>query len=99
MSTCISRAGEFSDHFQIDRSAYCARCGAYLDEHGLGLLRELFVQRLTVDSETRDRRRKDFNSAIFMDDGVAVFTRTSLDMVMAAFDAALEDLRGTADFF
>lgn len=28
-------------------------------------LRELFIRRMTVDSETKDRRRKDFNQAIF----------------------------------
>lgn len=28
-------------------------------------LRELFIKRMTVDSETQDRRRSDFNQAIF----------------------------------
>ena len=28
-------------------------------------LRKLFVQRMTVDSETQDRRRRDYNQAIF----------------------------------
>lgn len=28
-------------------------------------LRELFIKRMTVDSETDDRRRKDYNQAIF----------------------------------
>ena len=28
-------------------------------------LRQLFIKRMTVDSDTRDRRRKDFNQAIF----------------------------------
>lgn len=28
-------------------------------------LKQLFIKRMTVDSETQDRRRKDFNQAIF----------------------------------
>lgn len=28
-------------------------------------LREMFIKRMTVDSETQDRRRRDFNQAIF----------------------------------
>ena len=32
-------------------------------------LREAFVRRMTVDSPHRDRRRKDYNQAIFMADG------------------------------
>ena len=28
-------------------------------------IRQLFIQRMTVDSDTKDRRRKDFNQAIF----------------------------------
>lgn len=34
-------------------------------------LRQLFIKRMTVDSDTSDRRRKDFNQAIFHyeDDG------------------------------
>lgn len=28
-------------------------------------LREAFIKRMTVDSETQDRRRKDYNQAIF----------------------------------
>ena len=31
----------------------------------IALLRELFIKRMTVDSEHNDRRRKDFNQAIF----------------------------------
>lgn len=35
------------------------------DNSQINRLRELFVRRMTVDSETTDRRRKDFNQAIF----------------------------------
>lgn len=31
----------------------------------IDILRKLFVQRMTVDSETTDRRRRDYNQAIF----------------------------------
>lgn len=36
-----------------------------MDNSKINRLRELFVRRMTVDSETTDRRRKDFNQAIF----------------------------------
>jgi len=53
-------------------------------------LRELFLGYLTVDSETHDARRKDFNQAIFdVKEGWAVFNRTDLSMVMEKFDKAL----------
>ncbi len=53
-------------------------------------LRALFLKYLTVDSETNDRRRKDYNQAIFDDkEGWAVFNRTDLDMVMEKFDKAV----------
>lgn len=35
------------------------------DTSQINRLRELFVRRMTVDSETNDRRRKEFNQAIF----------------------------------
>ena len=52
-------------------------------------LRDLFIKYLTEDSETTDRRRKDFNQAIFdKDEGWAVFNGTDLDMVLDKFDMA-----------
>ena len=60
-------------------------------------LRELFIKYLTVDSETQDARRKDFNQAIFIDPSDAVyggrqcFNGTDLDMVMAKFDKAVNE--------
>lgn len=62
-------------------------------------LRELFIKRMTVDSETQDRRKRDFNQAIFNfnEDGSAyqVFCETDLDMVLQCFDDAVKDLRRT----
>lgn len=53
-------------------------------------LRKAFVKRLTVDSDCHDRRRKDFNQAIFdTDEGFACFNGTDLDMVLEKFDAAV----------
>ena len=57
-------------------------------------LRERFLYYLTVDSETQDRRRKDFNQAIFMENGHPCFTRTDLDMVMEKFDRAAKEFKG-----
>jgi len=54
-----------------------------------GQLRAEFVRLLTVDSGT-DRRRKDYNQAIFdADEGFAIFTGTDLQMVMDKFDKAV----------
>ncbi len=56
-------------------------------------LRGLFLKYLTIDSETQDRRRKDFNQAIFdSEEGWAVFDGTDLDMVMEKFDKAVKHL-------
>ena len=61
-------------------------------------LRELFIKRMTVDSETQDRRRRDYNQAIFhySDDGkrtYPVWCETDLDMVLQCFDDAVKDWR------
>ena len=56
------------------------------------LLRELFLKHLTVDSETSDARRKEFNQAIFLVTGHQVFNGTDLDMVMRKFDKAVKEL-------
>ena len=70
---------------------------------GLKLLeefRELFIKRMTVDSETHDARRKDFNQAIFFYDDYAgehiqCFNDTSMEMVLDKFDLAVKDWRKT----
>ncbi len=62
-------------------------------------LRELFIKRMTVDSDHNDRRRKDYNQAIFHydDDGgtYAVWCETDMDMVLQCFDDAVKDWRKT----
>lgn len=59
-------------------------------------LRKEFVRLLTTDSETHDRRRRDFNQAIFTaDEGWAIWSSTDLNMVMDKFeDAARNVVRG-----
>jgi hypothetical protein len=60
-------------------------------------LRQLFLKCLTIDGETQDRRRKEFNQAIFIDPadktlgGRQVFNDTDLDMVMEKFDKAVKE--------
>lgn len=59
-------------------------------------LREEFLRLLTQDSETKDRRRKEYNQAIFAlqsDGGYAVFTQTDLEMVLQKFDRAERNCR------
>jgi hypothetical protein len=57
-------------------------------------LRELFLKRLTIDSDNTDRRKKDFNQAIFdAEEGFACFCNTDLDMIMEKFDLAIKDLK------
>ena len=56
--------------------------------------RELFLKRLTIDSESQDKRRKEFNQAIFdKDEGWACFNGIDLEMIMDKFDLAIEDLK------
>lgn len=58
-------------------------------------LREEFIRVMTVDSETRDHRRKEFNQAIFDEErGYAAFNGTDLGMVLAKFDQAVRNLKG-----
>jgi hypothetical protein len=61
-----------------------------MDEH---VLRAEFLRLLTTDSATKDARRRDFNQAIFMTDGRAVWSSTDLEMVMSKFDRAVRNLR------
>ena len=60
-------------------------------------LRNCFIKRMTVDSETQDRRRKDYNQAIFCDYGNGehepVFSCTTMEMVLDCFDDAVKDWR------
>lgn len=67
-------------------------------------LRELFIKRMTVDSDHNDRRRKDYNQAIFHwweeDEAEADPNKTfqcwsgmNMGMVLKCFDAAVKDWR------
>ena len=65
----------------------------YFDE-----LKQLFIKRMTEDSETQDRRRKDYNQAIFFwdehyNEHLACFSSTSMEMVLEKFDDAVNDWR------
>lgn len=56
-------------------------------------LREEFITAMSVDNG-RDRRRKDFNQAIFdPETGHSIFTRTTMDMVVDKFDQAVRILK------
>ena len=67
-------------------------------------LREAFIRRMTVDSDHHDRRRKDFNQAIFdywsdneakdPRDTYLVWSDLTMDMVLRCFDDAVKDVRG-----
>ena len=66
-------------------------------------LRELFIKRMTVDSDTDDRRRKDYNQAIFFwdfyekdktpENAVQAWCEITMDMVLKCFDDAAKDWR------
>jgi hypothetical protein len=56
-------------------------------------VRAEFERLLTTDSPHNDRRRRDFNQALFMPDGEPVWNKTTLDMVMAKFDKAVANLK------
>jgi hypothetical protein len=60
-------------------------------------LRDEFLRLLTEDGPTQDRRRKDYNQAIFNPDGWAVFNGTDLDMVMGKFDKAEWRIKGDSE--
>ena len=56
-------------------------------------LKDLFIKFLTENSETQDRRRKEFNQAIFnAETGRECWSNTSIDMVLDKFDKAAEHL-------
>jgi len=62
------------------------------DSDRIARLRDEFVRLLTTDSPCQDARRRDFNQAVFMADGQAVWSATDLGMVMRAFDKAVRNL-------
>lgn len=53
-----------------------------------------FITNLTIDSETTDARRKDFNQAIFdAEKGYQIFNGTDLGMVLNKFNKAIQQER------
>ena len=70
------------------------------DKKILQEFKELFVKRMTEDSETNDRRRKDYNQALFFYDEYRkeyrqVWNEITLYMVLQCFDDAVKDYRRT----
>lgn len=56
-------------------------------------LRAEFVRFLTVDSETKDRRRREYNQAVFdPETGNSVWSSTDMDMVLQKFDRAVKEI-------
>jgi hypothetical protein len=58
-------------------------------------LRAEFVRLLTTDGPTKDRRRRDYNQAIFEPNGESIWSSTDLEMVMEKFDQAVRNLKRT----
>ena len=67
-------------------------------------LRELFIKRMTIDSDHNDRRRKDYNQAIFHyeyddeefiapENTYQVWCNMDMAMVLQCFDDAVKDWR------
>lgn len=65
-------------------------------------LRKLFIDRMTVDSNHNDRRRKDYNQAIFAwsdnkdktpEKTYQVWSEMDMEMVLQCFDDAVKDWR------
>lgn len=69
------------------------------ENKSVAALRELFIKRMTVDSESQDKRCKDYNQAIFglKADGSSypIWNYIDIDMVLQCFDNAVKDLRRT----
>lgn len=68
------------------------------DMDTLKVFRELFIKRMSHKSETTDRRKRDFNCPIFFwneyaGEHSAVFSDTSMEMVLDKFDQAVKDYR------
>lgn len=59
-------------------------------------LRAEFVRLLTTDSPHQDRRQRDFNQAVFMEDGKPVWNETTLDMITSKFDKAVKNVERAA---
>lgn len=61
-------------------------------------LREEFVRLCTLDSETKDRRRREYNQALFFPadnsiwSGCSIWSSIDLDMVLEKFDKAVKNI-------
>jgi len=56
-------------------------------------LRAEFLRLLTEDSATHDMRHQKFNQALFFaDNGHAIWTSITLDMIMDKFDRAAQEM-------
>lgn len=54
-------------------------------------LRKEFVKLLTTDVG-KTKRSKDYNQAVFLDDGKAAWAETTLDMILQKFDQAWDNV-------
>lgn len=69
----------------------------------MNALRDEFIKLLTEDSETKDRRRRDYNQALFMQsddpyfDGKQAWTGIDLWMVIEKFDKAQRNVAARGD--
>jgi hypothetical protein len=93
----VERAGMVDQDDDRSYMELCDRGSSCFDRWWMVMIdkfREMFLKRLTEDSESQDRRRKGFNQAIFdIDEGYAIFNGTDLSMVMTAFDDAVKDMK------
>lgn len=68
------------------------------DKRCLEQFKKMFVKRMTKDSETNDKRRKDYNQAVFSYDVYKqeyrqAWNEVTLSMILRCFDDAVKDYR------
>lgn len=68
-----------------------------MKENEVKLLRDLFIKFMTIDSNHTDRRKKDYNQAIFFkqfngNEHIQVFNGTTMEMVLSKFDKAVKEV-------
>lgn len=75
----------------------CKDCQQQIKEDYASLMRfrDFFINRMTIDSKTQDRRKSDYNQAIFGYDerGGTYAIWSEMDMVLRCFDDAMRDFR------
>ena len=58
-------------------------------------LRDAFIKYLTVDGETQDARRKEFNQRLFNPkEGWQCWDRIDFNMIMEKFDKSVKEVEG-----